>query len=235
MFKSVRPIGIAQQVIDQIREAILKGKLRPGDKLPGEMELSEKFQVSKQMIREALRALEYLGLIEIKKGAGGGNYVAEVDMKVTLASLTNFLHFKNVSIEHISDVRKAIEPQCAGIAAKKATQDDLSRLKASIDRCEELSLNAYSPQVTESEIQFHRIIANATENPIVILVVDFVENLLQDVKDIIRPDRKFLKLVIDSHRRIYGAIEERDPKKAHAEMLRDVTEVGEYLYRMYTR
>ena len=78
MFKSVRHTNVAQQVIDQIRDAILKGKLRPGDKLPTEMELVQRFEVSKQVLREALRALQYLGLIQIRKGINGGAFVAEV-------------------------------------------------------------------------------------------------------------------------------------------------------------
>ena len=232
MFKSVRYTNVAQQVIDQIRDAILKGKLRPGDKLPAEMELVHRFQVSKQTLREALRALQYLGLIEIRKGVNGGAYVAEVDMDVTLASLANFLYFKHVSIEHISEVRKAIEPHCARLAAEKISEEGLRRLNTALKECEELTSQAYSPEVTRSEIKFHRIIANSTENPIMVLLVDFVENLLQDIKDIIRPDEAFTKLVIDSHRRIYQAIEERDPERAYNEMFKDVAQVGESLFRM---
>lgn len=232
MFKSVRHTNVAQQVIDQIRDAILKGRLRPGDKLPAEMELVQRFQVSKQTLREGLRALQYLGLIEMRKGINGGAYVAEVDMEVTLASLANFLYFKKVSIEHISEVRKAIEPHCARLAAEKISEENLQRLNTSLRECEELSSQVYSPEVTRSEINFHRIIANSTENPIMILLVDFVENLLQDIKDIIRPDEAFTKLVIDSHKRIYQAIEARDPERAYDEMFKDVAQVGESLFRM---
>lgn len=232
MFKSVRQTSVAQQVIDQIRDAILKGKLRPGDKLPAEMELVQRFQVSKQTLREALRALQYLGLIEIRKGVNGGAYIAEVDMEVTLASLANFLYFKHVSIEHISEVRKAIEPHCARLAAEKISEEGLQTLKTALKECEELSSHVYSQEVTRSEIKFHRIIANSTENPIMILLVDFVENLLQDIKDIIRPDEEFTKLVIDSHRRIYQAIQARDPERAYDEMFKDVAQVGVSLFRM---
>jgi GntR family transcriptional repressor for pyruvate dehydrogenase complex len=232
VFKSVRQTSVAQQVIDQIRHAILKGKLRPGDKLPAEMELVQRFQVSKQTLREALRALQYLGLIEIRKGMNGGAYIAEVDMEVTLASLANFLHFKNVSIEHISEVRKAIEPHCARLAAEKISEESLQTLGTALKECEEISSQVYSPEVTRSEIRFHRIIANSTENPIMILLVDFVENLLQDIKDIIRPDEAFTKLVIDSHKRIYQAIEARDPERAYDEMFKDVAQVGVSLFRM---
>jgi GntR family transcriptional repressor for pyruvate dehydrogenase complex len=232
VFKSVRHTNIAQQVIDQIRDAILKGRVKPGDKLPAEMELVQRFQVSKQTLREALRALEYLGLIEMRKGVNGGAYIAEVDMEVTLASLANFLYFKNVSIEHISAVRKAIEPHCARLAAERISEENLQRLNTSLKECEELSSPVYSPEVTRSEISFHRIIANSTENPIMILLVDFVENLLQDVKDIIRPDEAFRKMVLDSHKRIYQAIEAKDPQRAYDEMFKDVTQVGEFLFRM---
>lgn len=232
MFSSVRHTSVARQVIEQVRNAILVGELRPGDKLDSEAELVEKFQVSKQILRESIRALEYLGLVEIRKGAKGGVYIAEVDMKTTLAHLTNFLHFKDVSISHISEVRELIEPYCARLAAERITDEDLILLKNSIEECEKESSAVYSPNITRSEIKFHRIISAASGNPIIILLVDFIEDMLQDLKDIIRPDEKFTRLVIRSHKQIYHALEERNPEKAYQEMLNDVSKVGESLFKM---
>ena len=208
------------------------GESRPGDKLDSEAELVEKFQVSKQILRESIRALEYLGLVEIRKGAKGGVYIAEVDMKTTLAHLTNFLHFKDVSISHISEVRALIEPYCAKLAAERITDEDLILLKNSIEECEKESSTVYSPNITRSEIKFHRIISAASGNPIIILLVDFIEDMLQDLKDIVRPDEKFTRLVIRSHKQIYHALEERNPEKAYQEMLNDVSKVGESLFKM---
>ena len=99
MFKIARTSKITQKIIDQIRTAILEGKLKPGDILPPEKELMEQFGVSKQTLRESLRALEHMGLIDVRKGIGGGAHIVEVDIEVTKQSLANFLYFKDLSIE----------------------------------------------------------------------------------------------------------------------------------------
>lgn len=232
MFKSVNRTNVAQAIINQIRNAIIQKHLKPGDKLPPEKELIDKFQVSKQTLREALRALEYLGLIEIKKGANGGAFVAEVDIEITIANLINFLHSRNLSIRHLTEVRKVIEPYCAKIAAEKISEEDLNKLQNSIELCTNIYSRGYSAEVTESEINFHRIIANTTQNPIMILITDFVEDILQDTKNILRPDKAFSKAVIEAHSRIYNAIADRNPEKAYNEMLKDVSNVGERLIKI---
>ena len=118
MFNAVGFNKASQQIISQIRGLILEGKLSPGDRLPSENALTAQFQVSKQTLREALRALEYMGLIEIKKGVTGGAYVVEVDPGVAKEILTNFLFFKNLTIRNLSEIRKIIEPYAAGVAAR---------------------------------------------------------------------------------------------------------------------
>ena len=89
MFNAVSSRKATKIIIEQIRNAILEGKVVPGEKLHSEKELMEEFGVSKSTLREALRALEYLGLIEIRKGANGGVYATEMDMKITQENLTN--------------------------------------------------------------------------------------------------------------------------------------------------
>ncbi|MEK6196074.1 MAG: GntR family transcriptional regulator, partial [Deltaproteobacteria bacterium] len=118
MFKIARTSTITQKIIDQIRTAILAGKLKPGDILPHEKELTEQFGVSKQTLRESLRALEHMGLIDVRKGIGGGAHIVEVDIEVTKQSLANFLYFKDLTIENLSELRKLIEPHAAGKAAE---------------------------------------------------------------------------------------------------------------------
>jgi len=232
MFNSVRHTNVVYQIIDQIRNSILTGKLRPGDKLPSEKDLIKSFQVSMPTLREALRTLEYLRLIEMRKGVNGGIFIAEVDMQITLSNLTNFLHFKNVSIEHISSIRELVEPYCAKIAAEKISEKDLGELRRCIDKCKELKSEIYSAEVTRHEIQFHRVITRQTENPILILIVDYIENLLEDLKHKIRPGQQFTEFVIDSHERIYNAIKDRDPERAYEEMLKDVSEIGNDIHKM---
>jgi GntR family transcriptional repressor for pyruvate dehydrogenase complex len=91
MFESVKSNKVSEHILEQIRKAIFEGKLKPGDKLPPERELMENFKVSKATLREAMRSLEVLGFLEIRKGVLGGAFVTEVDMKKARDSFTNFL------------------------------------------------------------------------------------------------------------------------------------------------
>ena len=81
MFQSAKPNKSSEHIIEQIRKAIFEGQLKPGDRLPPERELTQSFEVSKATLREALRSLEVLGFLEIRKGAAGGPFVTEVDMR----------------------------------------------------------------------------------------------------------------------------------------------------------
>src|SRR3989339_1775301 len=87
-----KTVKISDQIIDQIRDAILSGKLKPGERLASEKELVDQFEVSKATMREALRVLEVMGLVQIRKGVSGGIFMAEVDMRTTIHSIINFLH-----------------------------------------------------------------------------------------------------------------------------------------------
>lgn len=223
MFKNVKYSKVSENIIHQIRRAILEGKLKLGDRLPPEKELLQNFKVSKSTLREALRALETLGFLEIKQGAGGGPFVVEVDMETARDGLINFLHFKNLSIENLSEVRLIIEPYVAEHAAKKISKEDLIELEENIlESDKEILLGDISHY---HEIHFHRKLASVLENPIIMLVIDFVEDLLKDTKDVLKPDRSFSQKVLNAHKRIYKALLNRNAKKARQEMEKHVLEV----------
>ncbi len=232
MFKAVSSSKATQIIINQIRNAILSGKVSPGEKLDSEKILMEEFGVSKSTLREALRALEYLGLVEMRKGASGGVYVTEVDMKITQESLINFLHFKNVSVHHLSEIRKLLEPHAAKVAAMVISPEDLQILDKINTACQQALNQDQEAAVRKDIIRFHRVIAQCTQNPILIFILAFIENLLEDTKEQLRPDKNFFQSVIDSHTAIYQALLNHDPQTAHAEMLKDVSMVEENLIRI---
>ncbi len=233
MFSAVRFNKASLQIVSQIRGMIFEGKLAPGDKLPPESVLLEQFQVSKQTLKEALRALEYMGLLDIRKGVAGGAFVMEVDSVVIREILSNFLYFKNLSIRNLSEVRKVIEPYAAAMAARSMAEEELKKLRACIETSRTLQAQRlYSPEMAEGDLEFHRIIANGTHNPIFALMVDFVENILADLKTVIKPGAPFAASVLEAHEKVYDAITNKDPERAAAEMLRHVTEVENNLSQL---
>lgn len=232
MFKEVRQSTVTQKIISQIRTAVLEGKLQPGDKLPSEKEMVVQFQVSKQSLREAMRALEHIGLIVLRKGIGGGAFIVEVDVEVAKESLTNYLYFKNLSIEDLSEFRKLIEPHAAAKVAENISAKKLQEL-AELNRSANENLkNDRTYEASQDEFNFHRFIAKQTGNPLLFLILDFVESMLEDFKKLFVPDKDFFKEVLDFHERIFQAILDRDPQRASAEMLAHVEQVEKELLKL---
>jgi GntR family transcriptional repressor for pyruvate dehydrogenase complex len=225
MFKSAKSNKVSEHITEQIRKAIFEGKLKPGDKLPPERELMKNFNVSKATLREAMRSLEVLGFLEIKKGVSGGAFVTEVDMKTARDSFTNFLHFKNLSLNDLTEVRLLLESHIAEKAALTITEDDLNRLKKLIEECEYVLKHGIPIESRKNEIEFHRIIGSVTGNPILMFILDFVENLLIDTKEILQPGKEFSLKVLNAHKRIYKALLEKNSKKVRQEMIKHVKEV----------
>jgi len=232
MFQPARQNKTTDIIIDRIRTAILEGKLKPGDRLPPEKELGDQFGVSKQTMREALRALEHLGLITMRKGSGGGAFIVEVDEQVVVQSLANYLYFKNLTIENLSELRRIMEPHAAGLAAERIQPEDLEQLGRINDRTRRSITDQDWQEVTRSEVEFHRLIARQTGNPILILMIDFTETLLEDFKKILQPDKAFMNRVLASHETIHQAIGSGDAATAAAEMLKHVVEVEDHLSRL---
>lgn len=228
MFKSVaKSEKVSDNIIAQIRDSILSGRLKPGDRLASEKELITQFEVSKATMREALRVLEVMGLIEIRKGIGGGAFVAEVDMRTTINSIINFLHFKPVSIREITMLRYMIEPKVARIAATKVTGKDIHYLR---DVLRERSKEGESEVF--KEISFHRYLARMAENTILVLTIDFIDNLLSDIKATLRLGPDFYEQVRRAHENILECLIQRDPDASEIAMSNDLLDVGRYLSRI---
>jgi GntR family transcriptional regulator, transcriptional repressor for pyruvate dehydrogenase complex len=228
MYKAVtKSEKVSDNIIAQIRDSILSGLLKPGDRLASEKELIEQFGVSKATMREALRVLEVMGLIEIRKGIAGGAFVAEVDMRTTIHSIINFLHFHAISIYEITMLRYIIEPTMAQMAAVRMTDRDEENLR-------EILGETVRPGKSElsKEIGFHRYLARMAGNTISILIVDFIDNLLQSVKAKLNLGFDFYQNVRDAHEVILECLIQRDPVAAAIAMRNDLLQVGSYLARI---
>jgi GntR family transcriptional repressor for pyruvate dehydrogenase complex len=215
---------ISDHIIEQIRNAILSGRFKPGDKVASEKELMSEFGVSKATLREALRVLEGMGLVEIKKGTTGGVFIAEVDMKTTIHGIINFLHFKTVSIRDITMIRYLLEPPVAQIAASRIQPEDIVKLESMIAESP-----VTSHTIISREIGFHRYLARMTENPILILMMDFIDNILDDIKFKLDLGPEFYHKVANSHRAILECLKQKDGVGARREIIGDLLQVGNHM------
>jgi len=166
-----------------------------------------------------------LGFLEIRKGVSGGAFVTEIDMKKARDCFTNFLHFKNLSLRDLTEVRFILESYITEKAARNINQEDLKKLKQLNQQCEYVLKHHIPIESRKSEIEFHRTIGSVTGNPILIFILDFVENLLIDTKEILKPSKEFSKKVLNAHKRIYKALMERNVENARAEMIKHVRKV----------
>jgi GntR family transcriptional regulator, transcriptional repressor for pyruvate dehydrogenase complex len=218
---------VSDNIIAQIRDAILSGRLKPGDRLASEKELIDQFGVSKATMREALRVLEVIGLLEIRKGIAGGAFVAEVDMRTTLHAIVNFLHFQTVSVKEITMLRYLIEPSVAQVAAAKRTDKDIEKLQQVIGA----GIIEGDTEVSK-EISFHRYLARMTENTILTLTIDMIDNLLKSMKKKIGLPPEFYGHVRDAHSIILECLVQQDGLAAKIAMANDVVRVGRYICRL---
>jgi GntR family transcriptional regulator, transcriptional repressor for pyruvate dehydrogenase complex len=149
--------------------------------------------------------------------------VLEVDVKTARESIANFLYFQNVSVQDLSDVRKVFEPHLARLAAERLTPDDLNCLATTQQEC--LEAMARGETTYKAEIAFHRMLARASGNPVFMLIQDFVNSLLADIKGDLRPGADFLAEVFAAHERILSALQARDPELTATQMHAHVCEV----------
>lgn len=228
----IKPRKASQQIIDKIRAAILSQELEAGKRLPTEGQLIQHFGVSRQTVREALCALETMGLLKVKAGLHGGAFVSEVDAKTAGKALSNFLFDKGVSIDHITEIRLVLEPHAVRIATEKMGEEGLDDLQHILDECRRLIEKGDEiEKLRLLEISFHERIVKATENPVWMLLQDFCENLLWDVKTRLKTQEVFSLEVLEAHTHILEAMRNKDAEAAAALMTRDIMQVQESLSR----
>jgi DNA-binding FadR family transcriptional regulator len=129
MFHEAKQERVFQDVVKQIQEAILEGKLKPGSKLPAERELKEIFSSSRGTLREALRVLEQKGLITIKTGVRGGAFVKALSTYEVSESLDLLIRYQRVSLRDLAEFREGVEGIVAGLAVERAKSEDIQHLK----------------------------------------------------------------------------------------------------------
>ncbi len=157
-----------ERILSQVENSILTRQLKPGDKLPPERELQEKYQIGRGTVREVLIALQQKGLIEIRKGAKGGAFVREVDNEYASETLALLIRHGRVSVKHLADFREVVEVTTAAHAAERATPEDIRHLKELLAKGQFLmrsNEDSYR-EFYQWELNMHRELARISRNPI---------------------------------------------------------------------
>jgi GntR family transcriptional repressor for pyruvate dehydrogenase complex len=211
---ALRRERVSESVGAQIREAIFSGKLEPGHKLPPEREMAEQFETSRVALREALRSLEQEGLVEIKRGSGGGAFVADFDnaLRALADSLNTVVKLGQAKSGHLTEVRSMLEPVMARTAAARASEEDLNAMQKIVEaQEEELRSGALSRKY---DMEFHRLIANACHNPVLSIVVTAINDAIRDAIYRSKLTREMRDQVVRYHRELFKVISARDSELA---------------------
>ena len=140
-FKKAKQNRIFQDIVDQIEEAILNGRIKPDERLPAERDLCEQFRASRGTLREALRILEQKGLIEIRLGSGGGAFVRDSNCELMTENLTMLIRSEKAAPAHLLELQEGIEATVASLAAKRATAGDIADLKKLVLKAQQYKNN----------------------------------------------------------------------------------------------
>jgi GntR family transcriptional regulator, transcriptional repressor for pyruvate dehydrogenase complex len=219
----IKKTRIAEEVADRIRTLMLDGTFPAGEPLPSERHLAERFGVSRGSIRDALRTLETIGLLETRHGQGTFPHELSVDRLV--APLASVMAYRPDLQDELLDVRRMFEPAVARAAAQRVTEEDLAALQRILD-VQRQKLKSSQSAIAE-DTAFHAILARATRNRVVMSIMATLNDLLvesrtQSLQQKGRPARS-----IDGHESVVAALRRRDPEGASQAMRNHIDQIAD--------
>jgi GntR family transcriptional regulator, transcriptional repressor for pyruvate dehydrogenase complex len=227
MLKQVRKKRAYEDIVTQIRTLIEKGKLKQGDLLPNEKELSETFKVSRSTVREAILSLETLNLVERRQG--DGTYVMATSEEAIVKPLAASIFHEKDDILDIFTLRKILEPEIAQLAANHATQKAVNELAAIVAKQEQSLAGGRDAVKTDSN--FHYALAKMSKNKVLErLLVALVRLLRKTREDYLQTDERKHKSLA-GHWDVLNAIKAGNGTAARQAMRRHLEEVENTLFK----
>ena len=218
--------SVAEVISARIIELLRRRELNPGDKLPPERELAEMLGVSRPSLREALRALSIMKVIEVRQG--DGTYVSELKPEELVEYLEFVFTLDDSTMLQLFEARKVVEIGNVALAAQRITEEEISALEACLARSEQ---TIHEPDAfLLADLELHEIITKAARNPL-------LERFMASIRTLGAASRQKTTYVagvtettVTHHRQIIAALKARDPEAASAAMLRHLEHV-EHTYR----
>ena len=227
-FAPLARTGFTADAIRTVKDMVLDGRLRPGDRLPSERALSEALGVSRPTVREAIRSLQAMNIVETRHGSG--TFVSSLSVEELLRPLQFALALSDFALEHLFEVRLMLEPGAAALAAERAADAELESLRDCVQRGRGGALAV--EEIVELDAELHEGIARAAHNPL-------LERLLASISALAAESRLFTVRLpgvagktAGEHEDIVAAILARDPEvarlamAAHIGRIRDAAVAG---------
>ncbi len=214
----VRPADLTENVVRQLKACILRGIIKPGERLPPERELATLLKISRGSLRQALKALQVMGVLEVIQGSGA--YLTNASEAILRDPADLLIPLKGHSFAEMYEARRAMEAESAASAARRSTPEDIRRMRQEIESMRKISMN--TRRFVERDMAFHRHIAVASGNSIFVWFIVLLQKVLAKGQ-LTHARNERLHLLTQEHARIVDAIEARDPDAARERMLTHLT------------
>ena len=221
-----------EDVVEQIRNAVIEGKINEGDRLPNERELCRIFSVSRSTLREGIRALEALGVVEVRPGAAGGTFAAEPRADQVGSALEALIRFSGASARDLWEFRVSFEGETAFWAAGRATPEDVAALDEIVGEWKVLSADEGTrwPILAEVDVRFHDAIAQASHNQVRLAIMLGLSRAIFRASAALEPyvDQPLRLAIGKELAAIAEAVRKHDQKLARSRMRRHVRKFSEF-------
>jgi GntR family transcriptional regulator, transcriptional repressor for pyruvate dehydrogenase complex len=215
VYRTVKTSRLFEQIVQQVEDSILKGQLKPGDQLPAERDLAQRFGVSRTAVREAVKTLREKGLVEAYSGRG--TFVTNGTSQAIRQSLDLMIRInQQEGSANLAELRLVLEPEIAGLAASRIEEQLLSTMREAVAVMER---NLQDPDAyVEADLDFHLALAEAAGNPLILSLLDSIVGLLREQRSRIFDVQGGPERGQFHHKRILAAVEQRDPEAAREAM-----------------
>jgi GntR family transcriptional regulator, transcriptional repressor for pyruvate dehydrogenase complex len=214
----IKRISLSDAVTDRIISQIQEGRYRAGDRLPTERELAEQLGVGRTSVREGLRFLEKLGVLEIRQGMG--TVVRSLSLGEVfehLVPVQTIIELPDRDVRDIMHVRRVLEAESAQLAAQHATDRQLGRLEELLHG---MAASLEKPRdYLEMDLEFHVVVAEAASNPVLAQLVNLIRDIYTRYFEIVLRDPEMNKTSLGFHRRLYAALRDHDADAARQHIL----------------
>ncbi len=220
VFTPVQTRRTFEEAADQIAEKVRTGELRTGDRLPGERSLAAQMEISRPTLREAVKVLVEAGVLEVRRGPGGGMYVATDVVPTDLVRHSASLRLAEIAA--VLEARRLLEPRVAQLAAERATEDDFAAMERSIDAMRRIVEGGWhqrqEDRFLQLDVQFHLALARAAGNPTVETLMRMLFRQLEIARDMAMHVPLVPEWTIGIHERTLAALRSGEPEEVESVM-----------------
>ena len=234
-YDSLETKSLARQIADNLQTAIFNGDVGADERLPSEYELAEKFDVSRPTIREALKILAARNLTRSQRGPSGGTFVkipTQEDVREIISNTTTMLiNSGELDFQSFHEARYEFETFCCRLAAERRKPLHLEEMKVELEIQKDPTTNHV--EFCHSDVRFHRIIVDATDNPLIRMIMDPVFDALQPIFNMAIYRYRDRDRIFSQHKQIYDALKNQAADKAVKAMIEQLDDLHEQMLKAH--